>query len=94
VEAFGPRLNQGRGSRQFKPSGRWFDFCWANNKGQWVFPRAYGNLGQASAAKVVLKLGIVAIMKSDLDYSRTQERLSRAVVVPIYKTSNGWRCIL
>jgi hypothetical protein len=67
VEAFGPRLNKGRGSGQFKLSGRWFNSCRANNKDSGPFPRAYGNLGQASAAKVVLKLGIVA-MKSDLGY--------------------------
>ena len=67
MEAFGPRLNQGRGSSQFEPAGRPFNPCRTNKKRQWVFPRAYGNLGQAGAAKVVLKQGIL-VMKSDLHY--------------------------
>lgn len=67
METFGPRLYQGRSSWQFESAGGWLNSCLADNKSQWVFPCAYGNLEQAGAAEVVLKLGILA-MKSDLDY--------------------------
>lgn len=86
-------FNQGRGSRQFESAGRWFNSCRADSKRQWAFPRAYGHINQAGAANVVLKLGVLA-MKSDLDYEPNPSELSRAVVVPIYKASNVWRCIL